>query len=141
MSDTNKRCESHTEYGRHLSDSLCPYAENEMPPMQPLEALDRIIGAAQEETVSLAEMAAHEDPLSRDEGYQKNLDSLAKALESEGDLRRLIAAAPELLAATKALLADADDREETHDKETGEEYADYKALRQAIAKAEGHPNE
>lgn len=46
---------------------------------------------------------------------------------------------PALLAAAKALLANADDRGETHDRDTREEYADWAALRAAIADEEGRP--
>ena len=49
---------------------------------------------------------------------------------------RLIAAAPELLEAAKALIIDAIDREECFDADTGEWFEDWKALQNAINKAD-----
>jgi len=49
----------------------------------------------------------------------------------------LIFGAPDLLVAAKALLANALDRDECHDEETGEMFDDWKALQDAINKAEG----
>lgn len=49
----------------------------------------------------------------------------------------LISAAPDLLEAAKNLLVNALDREECHDEETGEMFDDWKALQDAITKAEG----
>jgi hypothetical protein len=51
--------------------------------------------------------------------------------------RQLIEAAPKLLAALQHLLVDAEDRGETHDDETGEEYDDWKQARIAITLATG----
>lgn len=48
----------------------------------------------------------------------------------------LIAAAPDLLAAARELLLNADDRGETRDRSTGERYEDWERLRAAIGKAE-----
>lgn len=50
----------------------------------------------------------------------------------------LISAAPDLLEAAKHLIEDAIDRGECFDEETGEMYEDWKALQQAINKAEEH---
>lgn len=57
-------------------------------------------------------------------------------------LRQLVRRLPQggessLLAAAKALLTNADDRAETHDRDTGKEYGDWAALRVAINDEEG----
>ena len=52
---------------------------------------------------------------------------------------RLIAAAPDLLAAAQRVFDDAHDRGETHDKGSDVLYADWQALADAIAKAKGTP--
>ncbi len=78
-------------------------------------------------------------------GPDRPIPEVAEEIQSEGDKinaarqaqreARLIAAAPDLLEAAKWVYGDAFDRGETN--EDGNEFADWSALGDAIAKAEG----